>query len=281
MSLPTTTRAAAGEIIESVVAKGDLSKLSADERARYYVAVCDSVGLNPMTRPFEYITLQGKLTLYARRDCADQLRRLRGISLQVVEQRLDGDLLTVHVRAKDRDGRNDEDFGAVHLPETLKGTDRANAVLKAITKAKRRVTLSISGLGYLDETEIDDIPSAPRRARVLAPSVDPDTGEVEDEAAFGASVPTPATEQEIGPRVGGDTPDQAPSTNHSPLPVEGATIPSDARANRLIDAMKKLISARDLRTWSIQHRADYDALESDDRVRVDIEYRTLMSAFAA
>ena len=35
-----------------------------------------------------------------------------------------------------------------------------NAKLKAITKAKRRVTLSICGLGFLDETEIDTIPSA-------------------------------------------------------------------------------------------------------------------------
>ena len=34
-----------------------------------------------------------------------------------------------------------------------------NAKLKAITKAKRRVTLSICGLGFLDETEIETIPT--------------------------------------------------------------------------------------------------------------------------
>ena len=36
-----------------------------------------------------------------------------------------------------------------------------NAKLKAITKAKRRVTLSICGLGFLDETEIETIPTRP------------------------------------------------------------------------------------------------------------------------
>jgi hypothetical protein len=44
--------------------------------------------------------------------------------------------------------------------------------MKAITKAKRRVTLSICGLGWLDETEIESIPSA------MPARVDIDTGEI-------------------------------------------------------------------------------------------------------
>jgi hypothetical protein len=46
------------------------------------------------------------------------------------------------------------------LPDTIKGEIRANLILKAITKAKRRATLSICGLGFLDETEVEDIPAA-------------------------------------------------------------------------------------------------------------------------
>jgi hypothetical protein len=111
--------------------------------------------MNPHTQPFAYITLQGKLTLYAKRDAADQLRKIHGVSIEVVSQKISNDLLTVHVRAKDRDGRVDEDFGAVPFPETLKGEARANAILKAVTKGKRRVTLSICGLGFLDERSRD------------------------------------------------------------------------------------------------------------------------------
>jgi hypothetical protein len=49
--------------------------------------------------------------------------------------------------------------GAVSIG-TLKGEAKANAIMKAETKAKRRVTLSISGMGWTDESEVDSIPSA-------------------------------------------------------------------------------------------------------------------------
>jgi len=153
-----TTPARPGDIIESVIAKGDLARLTPEERTRYYVEVCKSVGLNPFTRPLEYITLSGKLTLYARREAADQLRQIHGVSLEVLRQHVDGELFVVHVRARDKSGRTDEDFGAVSIAN-LKGEARANGMLKAITKAKRRVTLSIAGLGFLDETEVEDIPA--------------------------------------------------------------------------------------------------------------------------
>jgi len=40
------------------------------------------------------------------------------------------------------------------------GEARANLMMKAETKAKRRVTLSICGLGMLDETEVESLPPA-------------------------------------------------------------------------------------------------------------------------
>lgn len=149
--------------IEAVLIKGDLSKLNETQRTEYYMRLCNSIGLNPMTQPFQYLTLNGKLVLYARRDCADQLRKINGISIEIVSQDKSDGLLTVHVRAKDRDGRADEDLGVVSFPESLKGDNAANAILKAVTKAKRRVTLSLSGLGFLDETEVQDIPQESKR----------------------------------------------------------------------------------------------------------------------
>lgn len=146
------------EIMQRVLLHGDLSKLSAAERNQYYMETCHSLGLNPLTRPFEYLVLNGKLTLYARRDGCDQLRKRNNISLEVVSQKIDGDLMCAHVRATAPDGRRDEDYGVVALGQ-LKGDARANAIMKAITKGKRRVTLSICGLGMPDETEVEDIPA--------------------------------------------------------------------------------------------------------------------------
>lgn len=153
MTLPMRAPAQ-GDIMESVLLKGDIAKLDANERVRYYEAVCKSLGLNPLTKPFEFITLNGKLQLYALRACTDQLRKINGVSLQVVSRDVADGILTVHVRGTLPDGRADEDLGSVAFPDTLKGEARANAELKAVTKAKRRVTLSICGLGWLDETEI-------------------------------------------------------------------------------------------------------------------------------
>jgi hypothetical protein len=151
------TPAIAPALFEKIVVGGDLSQLNAAQRTEYYAAVCRSLGLNPLTRPFEYLTLNGKLRLYALRDCADQLRRLYGISVYITNRERLSDIYIVTARAKARDGREDESTGAVTIG-TLKGDALANALMKAETKAKRRVTLSICGLGMLDESELDTTP---------------------------------------------------------------------------------------------------------------------------
>src|SRR5262245_63505987 len=165
MKTAKTTDVATG--VERALVRGDLGQMSADERLAYYRAVCDSLQLNPRTRPFEYLTLQGRLTLYARRDCADQLRRINGVSLEIVSRHLEDGVYTVRVRATLPDGRTDEDEGAVFVGG-LKGETLANGYLKAVTKGKRRVTLSICGLGFLDETEVADVPRADVPTREMA-----------------------------------------------------------------------------------------------------------------
>ena len=157
--LATTSQDPAG-ILEGVMIKGDLAPLSEQERVTYYKTVCKSLNLNPMTKPFDYIKLNGKLQLYAKRDCAEQLRTIHGVSITVLsKEEIDG-IYMVSVAAQNKHGRRDEDTGAVSIAG-LRGEARANAILKAITKAKRRVTLSICGLGLIDETEADDITGTP------------------------------------------------------------------------------------------------------------------------
>jgi hypothetical protein len=174
MSLTTQNEKPSIEIsdIEQVIMMGDLSKLTSNQRVIYYNDVCKSVGLNPMTRPLEYIVLNGRLTLYARKDATEQLRALKGVSIEKLEEKIVGDVYIVKATAKTRDGRTDTSTGAVAFGH-LKGDAQANALMKAETKAKRRVTLSICGLGFLDEMEVETIPSA------KTVKVDINTGEME------------------------------------------------------------------------------------------------------
>lgn len=156
MSTALATRPALPETIEKALVYGDLKDLDAAGRVSYYNAVCTSLGLNPLTKPFAYITLNGKLTLYALRDCTEQLRKIHGVSITGVTPSQVGDLIVVVVTAQDRTGRIDSSTGAVNVAG-LKGENLANAMMKCETKGKRRVTLSLCGLGILDETEVDTL----------------------------------------------------------------------------------------------------------------------------
>ncbi len=141
---------------ELALVKGDLSKLSDVERASYVKNLCESLGLNMLTKPFEYIVLNGKLTLYANKSATDQLRQIRKVSITKTEVAQVGDIYMVTAYAATPDGRTDCDTGALNI-KNLGGDNLANAIMKAITKAKRRVTLSICGLGMLDESENEDL----------------------------------------------------------------------------------------------------------------------------
>lgn len=146
--------------IERVLIGGDLAKLSPEQRVVYYNQVCESLGLNPLTKPFQYLHLNGKTVLYATKDCTEQLRQIHNISLSIVDRvNMDGVYVVTARAVRGSDGRQDESIGAVPLPSQA-GEAKANAIMKCETKAKRRVTLSICGLGMLDESEIESIPDA-------------------------------------------------------------------------------------------------------------------------
>jgi hypothetical protein len=180
-------RGTGAEVLERVIVQGDLAQLTPAERVTYYRRVCESLGLNPLTRPFDYIVLNGRLTLYARKDAADQLRRIHGISVRIVAREMIDTLglYVVTARATTPDGREDESIGAVPV-KGLTGEALANAIMKAETKAKRRVTLSIVGLGWTDESEVESIPEA------SAVQVDHETGEILNQPSP-ATPATPAT----------------------------------------------------------------------------------------
>lgn len=157
-------------VMEKVITQGDLKALSPREKVAYYGRVCESLGLNPLTRPFDYLSLNGRLVLYARREATDQLRKIHGVTLHIKAREVTEGCYVVTAAATMPDGRQDESIGAVPI-DGLKGEGRANAMMKCETKAKRRATLSICGLSFLDESEVGSISDASPVA------IDPQTGE--------------------------------------------------------------------------------------------------------
>src|SRR5262249_16107939 len=145
--------------LEKLLVEGDLSGLSAQERIDYVLRVCESLGLNPTTKPFAYIKLNGKLVLYALRDCTEQLRKIHVVSVTGMTMQTINDVYVVSSEFRDKSGRTDQATGCGPI-KGLSGENLANAFMKAETKCKRRGTLSICGMGMLDETEVETIPDA-------------------------------------------------------------------------------------------------------------------------
>lgn len=145
-----------GELLHNVVIHGDLSKLSDAQKVAYYMQFCESLGLNPVTQPFKLLKFQGKEVLYATKDATEQLRNLRGISVIELTTDVQSGVYVVTCKVKDKAGKTDMATGVVTI-EGLKGENLANAMMKAETKAKRRATLSLCGLGIMDESEIQSV----------------------------------------------------------------------------------------------------------------------------
>ncbi len=151
--------------LELAIGRGDLSKMTSTDRLKYIGQVCQMVGLNPLTKPIDIMDIKGKTVLYANKSCAEQLRGLHRISTTIMERTIQDGLFIVRAKASrplpGGGTQEDEAIGAVGCHDKAAPEDRANAMMKAETKAKRRVTLSIMGLGFMPDTsEVDDIKPA-------------------------------------------------------------------------------------------------------------------------
>jgi hypothetical protein len=159
-----------GALLEKVIIKNDFSQLTPLEKVQHIKNVCRTLGLNPLTKPIQLISFKGKEVPYFTKDATEQLRKINNISLSITDTKMIDDVYVVIVEASTRDGRKDSATGSIVIGN-LKGEDKANALMKAETKAKRRVTLSICGLGFIDESEADSIPLAKKIDPYVEPAI--------------------------------------------------------------------------------------------------------------
>ena len=187
--------------LEKVILNADLSSLTGEQRVNYYMQVCNQYGLDAFTRPFEYIKLNNKLTLYATKACAAALIELKSISTRIVSQEQFQDVFVVTCEAtrKDENGNTQvaQDIGVVPIAN-LKGDQLGNAMMKAATKAKRRTVLNMAGLGQTDETELQSIANVSTQP-VVKVEVD-EQGEIAEEQVI------PPEVSQVAKRVQAPTP---------------------------------------------------------------------------
>jgi len=168
-------------VIEALVLAGDLSKMNDQQKVIYYKQFCESLRVNPLTQPFKIMRFQGKEIMYSTKDATDQLRKRDDISVIEAIKEIANDILSWTVKGKNKDGRIDIEVGSVYIGG-LKGEALANADMKALTKGKRRLTLSMVGLGIPDESEIDTIDAT----ATTMPFPEPGKRSLTDQAFAGA-----------------------------------------------------------------------------------------------
>lgn len=149
-------------IIEMLVLYGDLKRLTPVQTVAYYNYKCQQAGLDPAAKPFDLLELNGKRLLYANAGATQQLTNNRKLSHQITNREIQDGVYCVFCRVSGPDGRSTENMGAVPI-EGLKGEAKANAMLKATTKAIRRSVLAHCGLGVMDEEEVETIPGAVKK----------------------------------------------------------------------------------------------------------------------
>jgi hypothetical protein len=163
------------EYITKLLLTGDVSKLSEKEKRLYIIKRCEIAGLDHRTCPFGFIkTKDGREVPYANKSATDQLTAKHKLKVHILSTNIDrtDQTVTVHARVISPDGVEVDDYGSTTLLAykseqdertkkwtkkcigTLEGEDHCNAILKAVTKAKRRAILSACGLGMSDESEI-------------------------------------------------------------------------------------------------------------------------------
>lgn len=176
------------EAINRALMAGDISKLQPADRVQFYLALCQSCGLNVLTRPFILLKTQsGELTWYATVGAAEQLRKLHHVSTRILSrERTEEGLYIVTVQVFTPDGRQEESQGIEFIGGS-KGQALGNAMMKAASKSLRRATLAICGLGLaLDGDERGVVvPFNPQTGDVTLPPepLDDAPGQAQEEAA--------------------------------------------------------------------------------------------------
>lgn len=148
------------EALKQALAKQDLKGLSEESKMKYLFHLSESLGFNPLTKPFEILSFRGQEKVYPTKSAASQAAANSGLSFEKTDEEMKEVqsgvwLYKVWYRGTLPDGRADEDMGAVPIYQSDDPGTKCDKQMKAVTKAKRRLALSITGIGLDDRPDMD------------------------------------------------------------------------------------------------------------------------------
>ena len=155
------------EVQTAILENNDYGKLSKAERNVLILKWCENLGLDPTTRPFGFINTQEGVKPYAFKSASDGISKNQKLTDESFEVRsIEGGAFLYVVSVCDQEWiesggkKGRRRFGVSAVGGGLTGTVAANAHKKADTQCHRRAILALAAPGFLDESEISDIPGA-------------------------------------------------------------------------------------------------------------------------
>jgi len=140
--------------IQDILTKsgGRCDQLNIDQQAEYKIYLCAKIGVSPTLQPIDLIPTKNGLRPYLNKGAAELIRDTRKISIADIEVSEKNGMFVAVCKVRGLNGRIDCDMGACPLNGTEKSPMAPyNSLMKAVTKAKRRATLSMCGLGAIIE----------------------------------------------------------------------------------------------------------------------------------
>lgn len=136
------------EEIQNVLTRdgGKCDNLTKDHQAEYKKYLCAKIGVSPTLQPIDLIPTKNGLRPYLNKGASELIRDTRKISITGLEVAEQNGMFVVTCKVRGVNGRIDCDMGACP-----KGKEPNNDLMKAVTKSKRRATLSMCGLGAIIE----------------------------------------------------------------------------------------------------------------------------------
>jgi hypothetical protein len=182
-------------VIDQLI-RGDVSNVPREALLRYIFTFCERVGISPLAVPFSLMKTQRGMQLVANRNFYDAVASKYSVSRECVgEGFFEGTkLYYTRYRATTPDGRITEDMALVDTAG-LNGNDLANAIMKAHTKGRNRVTRAHLGFPFPDETEAETVPGASVVSIEEVPSAS--NGEPQQDEALPNPEPPRASREQI------------------------------------------------------------------------------------
>lgn len=131
------------------------ANVSWPDRTRFVSHLCDSLNIPMPLNPFRFIAMKGVTVLYAPAEAFFLIANKSRVSIPIIEEKYDKEtqIHQVKIRATQPDGTHVDNIGAIYLGG-LTGQERANNIMKCVTKAQRRAIKSKTGLSVADEDDL-------------------------------------------------------------------------------------------------------------------------------